>query len=86
MAKGAKQTKGPLVRLRIEELIKERGTTAYRLAVDSGIGHTALWKLRHNKQPSIKLDQIGQLCETLQCTPNDLFEIGQKLPGAKRKS
>ena len=74
------------VHLRIEELIEERGTTAYRLALDTGIGHTALWKLRHGKQPSIKLEYIGKLCEVLNCTPNDLIAIDQKPPSAKRKA
>ena len=75
-----------MVKLRIEELLKERGITAYRLALDTGIGHTALGKLRHGKQPSIKLEYIGKLCEVLKCTPNDLIALDQKPPSTKRKA
>ena len=74
-----------MVRLRLEELLEQRGITAYRLAVDTGIGHTALWKLRHGKQPSIKLDYIERLCRVLDCTPNELIQFDSRTEDKRRE-
>lgn len=65
-----------MARLRIDELLEERGITAYRLAVDSGINHATIGKLRHNKAMEIRLDVIDKLCATLKCQPSDLIELG----------
>ncbi len=65
---------GTMARIRIDELLEERGMTAYRLAIDSGISHASLAKLRHNKAQAIRLDVLDKLCEVLECEAGDLIE------------
>jgi putative transcriptional regulator len=63
-----------MARLRIDELLKQRGITAYRLAVDSGITHSTIAKLRHGRAKEIRLDVIDKLCEVLECDAGELIE------------
>jgi len=72
-----------MARVRIDELLESRGITAYRLAVDSGINHATISKLRHGTAKEIRLDVIDKLCATLNCQPGELFEVGS---GKKGKS
>ena len=75
-----------MVHLRIDELLASRGRTAYWLAVDAGITHSTVYKLRHGKMKTLSLELIESLCRTLECTPNDLIEIGDEKPASKRKA
>jgi len=81
-----------MVHLRIDELLAARGRTAYWLAVEAGITHSTVYKLRHGKMKTLRLDLIESLCRTLECSPNDLIEIRTgrtaqpKQTGGSRKS
>lgn len=76
---------GAMARIRIDELLEQKGMTAYRLAVDSGISHSSLAKLRHNKAQAIRLDVIDRLCEVLECGVGDLIEAGNTLNDTSNK-
>jgi putative transcriptional regulator len=67
-----------MARLRIDELLKERGITAYRLALSAGLTHSTVSRLRHGKATEIRLEVIDRLCEALDCAPGDLIELGGK--------
>jgi DNA-binding Xre family transcriptional regulator len=75
-----------MVHLRIDELLESRGRTAYWLAIEGGITHSTVYKLRHGKMKTLSLELIESLCRTLACTPNDLIEISDAKPEPKRKS
>ncbi|HKV38020.1 MAG TPA: helix-turn-helix transcriptional regulator [Blastocatellia bacterium] len=64
-----------MARLRIEELLAERGRSLYWLAKESGLSHTSLFRLRHGQAAQIRLAVIDRLCATLECGPGDLIEI-----------
>jgi putative transcriptional regulator len=64
-----------IARIRIDELLEKRGITAYRLAVDSGITHSTIAKLRHGKAKEIRFDVIDKLCTVLQCDAGELIEL-----------
>jgi putative transcriptional regulator len=66
-----------MARLRIEELLAERGITAYRLSIDTGINHATIAKLRHGRAKEIRLDVIDKLCEVLQCDTGELIEVSR---------
>jgi putative transcriptional regulator len=74
-----------MARVRIEELLQERGITAYRLAIDTGITHSTIAKLRHGKAREIRLDVIDKLCEVLQCDAGELIEVESVKKRAARK-
>ena len=75
-----------MVRLRINELLEEKGKTAYWLSLESGLPHSAIYNLRHNKLASIQLKYIEALCKALECGPGDLIEIEDDKPVSKKKA
>jgi len=74
-----------MVRLRINDLLEERGRTAYWLAVETGIHHAVISKLRHDRAKSMRFDVLESLCRALECEPTDLFDIQDDEPQAKQK-
>jgi putative transcriptional regulator len=77
---GPKPTLAPkkvdcMVRLRLSELLEEREYTLYWLSKQTGIGHTILHRYRHNQSEGIKFEHLEQICNVLECTPNDLIVI-----------
>jgi DNA-binding Xre family transcriptional regulator len=71
-----------MIRLKLNEMLKTRGLTAYGLHVKSkGKGKKAkarlhqsvISKIRHNKSKALQLDILDVLCELLNCQPADLI-------------
>lgn len=46
-----------------------------QMARKARLSKTTISNLESGKQVKIELDTIGKLCEALDCTPNDLFEL-----------
>ena len=63
-----------MVRFLLDELLKARGWTDYRLAQESGIGANVIGKYRRNivRQPELRI--INKLCQTLGCEIGELME------------
>src|SRR4030095_2250228 len=77
---------GPMIKIRIEQLIKEQRKTFYWLAKATGISHTTLWRLKKDKALGINFVTVEKLCEALDCQPGDFLSFtNQKKPG-RRKS
>lgn len=74
------------VRLRIEELLEERGRTLYWLAKESGVDYNGLWRFKTGKAHGIRFNVLEGICNALECSPNDLIEITKGKPESKRKS
>ena len=64
-----------MARIRLDELLAERGRTLYWLAKETGLSHTSLFRLRHNQASQIRLEVIDRLCAALKCAPDELIEI-----------
>jgi putative transcriptional regulator len=64
-----------VIEVRIEQLLDERDKTFYWLAKETGIGHTSLWRLRHEEAKTISFDYMERICRALECEPGDLFVI-----------
>jgi DNA-binding Xre family transcriptional regulator len=67
------------MRLRLPELLTERGLTAYRLASDSG-GRislsTAYRAVRlKGRMANFDADMLAAMCDVLELGPGELFEI-----------
>ena len=62
------------MKLRIAEILKEKGKTKYWLYIQLGLSYQNFNKIINNQTTSIKFDNLKNLCEILECTPNDLFE------------
>ena len=64
-----------MIRLRVLELLQQRGRTKYWLYKQLGMSYQNFSKMVNNETQSIKLERIETLCQLLNCAPNDLFQI-----------
>ncbi len=51
--------------LRLEELMKERGMTAYRLSLLTGVNQTTIGDIKHKRNKSVNVRIIFELCQGL---------------------
>ncbi len=64
-----------MVKLQVLELLQQQGRTKYWLYKQLGMSYQNFSKMVNNETQSIKLERIETLCQLLNCTPNDLFQI-----------
>lgn len=62
------------MKLRILDILKEKGKTKYWLYIQMGTSYQNFNKIVNNQTTAIKFENLQNLCEILDCTPNDLFE------------
>lgn len=62
------------MKLRILEILKQKGKTKYWLYIQLGMSYQNFSKLVNNQTTGIKFENLQALCDILECTPNDLFE------------
>jgi putative transcriptional regulator len=63
-----------MIRFRLNELLKARGWSDYKLAQESGIGANVIGKYRRNLVRRPDLAIINKLCEALNCSAGELLE------------
>ena len=51
--------------LRLDELMKERGMTAYRLSILTGVNQTTIGDIKHKRNKLVNLRIIFELCQGL---------------------
>jgi putative transcriptional regulator len=61
------------VKVQIDRLCNINEIKPYRLAKETGLSHSLLWKLRHGKTKGIKFDVLEKICEVFGCEPNDVL-------------
>ena len=62
------------MKLRILDILKEKGKTKYWLYMQLGLSYSNFNRLVTNQTTGMKFDNLEALCDILECTPNDLFE------------
>lgn len=71
-----------LMRLRLPELMEERGLSAYALskASDGRISMSTAYRLaeKEGRVQNFKADMLEALCDVLECEPGDLLEREKK--------
>lgn len=72
-----------MVRLNVQALLDKKGKTRYWLYKQLGMSYQNFSKMVNNETQSIKLERIETLCQLLNCTPNDLFQIDWEEAGIK---
>jgi len=72
-----------MIRVNLDELVKARDITMYRLAKDTGVTYPTLWKLQTGRAQRIGFDVIEKLCLYLECSPGDLLSV---IPGKVAKN
>lgn len=61
------------MQLRIDEILKQKGKSKYRLYIQLGLSYQNFNKIYNNQTSGIKFTTLQALCDILECTPNDLF-------------
>lgn len=64
-----------MLRLRVAELLEQKGKTKYWLNKQLGMSYQNFNKMVNNETKSIRYENIETICLLLECTPNDLFEF-----------
>jgi len=63
------------VRINTKRLRRKKNLTQQQVAKRASLSKTTISNLESGKQVKIELDTIGKLCQALECTPNDIFEL-----------
>ena len=66
-----------MIKIRINELLKQHERSFYWLAKETGISHTTLWRLKKGKAQGITFDTLEKISTTLKCQPGDVLKIGR---------
>lgn len=69
-----------MMRLKVMELLEERGKTKYWLYKQLGMSYQNFNNMVMNQTKSIRYDTLETMCQVLECTPNDLFTIDWNKP------
>lgn len=64
-----------MIRLRVLDILKSKGRTKYWLYNQMNMSYQNFNKMINNETKAIKYSNIELLCEILECTPSDIFEI-----------
>ena len=69
-----------MVKLNVLELLEKNGKTKYWLYKQLGMSYQNFNKMVNNQTSGIKFENLEALCDILECTPNDLFQIDPSQP------
>lgn len=69
-----------MIRLNILPLLKQRGKTKYWLYKQLGMSYQNFSRMVNGQTSSIQIRRIETLCQLLECTPNDLFQMDLQEP------
>ncbi len=64
-----------MIRLRVLEILKEKGKTKYWLYNQMNMSYQNFNKMVNNETKGIRYENLELLCEILECGIDDLFEI-----------
>lgn len=74
-----------MIRIRIDELLKERERSFYWLAKETGVSHTTLWRLKKDKAQGITFNTLEKICQILKCQPGDVLRVSREKANKNRK-
>lgn len=69
--------------LDLDTMLEKREMTPYRLAINAGIQHSMMSRMRGGKVKALKLDVIAALCTALDCSPNDILKLVESKKGRR---
>lgn len=63
-----------MIRLRLDEILAQKGHTKYWLYKQMGMSYQNFSKMMNNETKSIRYTNLEALCVILECMPSDLFD------------
>ena len=64
-----------MIKLNVLKLLETRGKTKYWLYKQMGMSYQNFNKMVNQETQSIRYENMEALCQLLNCTPGELFEI-----------
>ena len=64
-----------VLKIQLENILKDKGKTLYWLAKQTGISYNALDKIKKNNVKRLELDTIEKICLTLDCETGQLLVV-----------
>jgi DNA-binding Xre family transcriptional regulator len=74
-----------MIEFNLDEILAKRGITKYRLAKDTNIAHTTIWKLETGKAQRVGFDVLEKICVRLHCELTDFLFIRREGKAGKKK-
>ena len=62
-----------VIKLKLNEVLEERGKTLYWLWKQTGIRYATIWQMGKGEVARLNLDALDRICEVLECQPGDLL-------------
>lgn len=63
-----------MIKLRIKEILEQKGRSKYWLYKQMGMSYQNFNKMINNETGSIKYTNLEIICDILECMPSDLFD------------
>jgi putative transcriptional regulator len=73
-----------MIEFNLDEILAKRGITKYRLAKDTNIAHTTIWKLETGKAQRVGFDVLEKICVRLDCELTDFLFVHKEGKSAKK--
>ena len=73
-----------IIEFNLDGILAKRGITKYRLAKDTNIAHTTLWKLETGKAQRVGFDVLEKICVRLDCELTDFLFVHKEGKSAKK--
>ncbi|QQS46820.1 MAG: helix-turn-helix transcriptional regulator [Acidobacteriota bacterium] len=64
-----------MIKVNLTKLLEDREVSMYRLAKDTEIAYTTLWKLNTGRAQRIGFDVLEKICLRLECSPGELLTV-----------
>ncbi len=74
-----------MIRIQIDQLLRERRRSFYWLAKETGVSHTTLWRLKKDKAQGITFNTLERICQTLKCQPGDVLKVSREKENKHRR-
>jgi putative transcriptional regulator len=62
-----------MIKLKLDEMLREKNITAYALHIKSGLHQSVISKIKRNMSKALQLDVLDTLCKALDCQPGELI-------------
>jgi len=72
-----------MVKVRLEQILKEKGKSFYWLSKETGINQASMSMIRHNKLKTLNLDYLSRICIVLDVQPGDILCEDGRTPKKK---
>lgn len=63
------------MKLKLKELLDSKDKSVYWLKHETNISHATIYKMVNNETKMISFENLEKICNALNCTPNDIFEL-----------